>query len=235
VPTVVTTRDEVHFPKTATIRPAIYDIPATDPEITRFFPMPPPPGATRPILSNPTDPPCVAMSCHPSGLTEAVLGGALGNYFDPMSTGASAVFRVVVQQAQAQDDVPPDEAGQEVTGGGFIPVGNDKKARFGFAVKKTSSGTTKGRLVFHNRATGEKVYSEQITSLDINVNTATFTGTGRNASGTRCDFKVTVQDNSKDGKLDTFKIEDDTSNLLPPCAVAGPATLGGGNIVIHNS
>ena len=116
-----------------------------------------------------------------------------------------------------------------------ISSGNNNKATFGFVVKRTSTGTTKGQLDFKNYATGDKVHSEQITSLSITLNSATFTGTGRNASGNRCYFRVTVQDISKDGKADTFKIEGDALNPLPPCASAGPATLSNGNIVINNS
>ena len=234
-PTVTLTADQVRPSRSATIPPATYSVPATDPEITRFFPMPPPAGVTPPAGSNPTDPACVADDCHPSGLTDVAMGGVLGNYLDPMMSGSSAVFRITVQTTRGQDN-PGQGEGAHVTGGGWIPVagagGGDNKATFGFSVK---GGTRlKGHLEFNNHNTGDRVHSDTINSVAITGNTATFTGTGRDKNNQPCDFRVTVQDNSRNGSLDTFQIDDDSSNPLPPCAVAGPSVLGGGNIVIHS-
>jgi streptogramin lyase len=206
--------DSIRTPQQTTIQPTDFPVPAVDPEITRFTPMPAPPAPTG------ND----ALPRNPGGLTDVTQNGVLGAYFDPLFAGNSAVFRVIPQPAPANP--PPGQAAfQKVTGGGWIPADNTR-ATFGFNVqRKQSTDPVQGQLQYVNHANGDNVHSVQITDLQITRPTATFSGTCTNR-GAPCTFKVTVTDGGSAGSADSFSI---TGTGITPAS----GTLRGGNIVIH--
>jgi hypothetical protein len=215
IATTVIVEDEVLEPLQATIVPFQRSVPAVDPEITRFSPMPDPPGAL-PDTQN-----------HPGGLTDVALSnGVFGNYLDPSFGGRSAMFRLAVQTPEHGGGGGHTSGQMKVAGGGWIPVsgGGHKKASFVLNVKQDPGQAATGKLQFNNHATGDKVHGN-VTSLVISGNTATLQGHGTR-NGSPCTFTVQVQDNGKPGTSDTFRI-------TGTCANTSTTTLGGGNINIH--
>jgi Zn-dependent metalloprotease len=131
--------------------------------------------------------------------------------------GETASTERMIEVTQA-----PEPGTQEVTGGGWIPVGGDK-GNFGFNAKR-KSGQVSGHLNYHEGKM--KVQSEGITSLSITGNRATFSGPCKvnKASGFSC--TIDVIDNGEPGSSDFFRIR-----ISDGYDRSG--TLGGGNIKIQ--
>jgi hypothetical protein len=97
---------------------------------------------------------------------------------------------------------------------------------FGFIVqRKDAADPIKGRLNYHNKASGTKIKDSSFTSLAISGNMALIEGTCTN-NGASCTFRVTVTDNGEPGDTDEFTI-----------SISGGGEEGGqmrsGNIQIH--
>jgi hypothetical protein len=132
--------------------------------------------------------------------------------------GETGTAEMMIEVTQA-----PQPGTKKVSGGGWIPVGDDK-ANFGFNAERTSSGQVSGHLTYHESKM--KVKSEGITDLSITGNRATFSGPCQidKASGFIC--TVDVIDNGEPGSSDFFRIR--ISN-----GYDRSGTLGGGNIKIQ--
>ncbi len=140
------------------------------------------------------------------------------------------VADVVVSSAHAdiacQGTPGPGEAGDFVTGGGWITgTRSGAKANFGVA-GGLKNGSLWGHLTYIDHGTGMKVKAHAITRYTVvNSTTRLIEGTG-DADGLNVDFAVTVQDNGEPGTNDTFQIQ--LSN-----GYSAIGTLGGGNIQLH--
>lgn len=128
---------------------------------------------------------------------------------------------------------PPTCNTGKVTGGGWILVCNQQdnpKATFGL-VAMSDGSSTKGSSEHNDHFNGVKLKSTEITSLVINGNTATYTGTAKVNGESGFDFTVTVTDNGEPGNApkgsDTYAIS------IPDIGYSVEGTLGGGNIQIH--
>jgi hypothetical protein len=99
---------------------------------------------------------------------------------------------------------PVATAGCEVEGEGSLST--NRKAIFDFEAKVGSStGLPKGKVVFRDRAAGQRFVSTEILSLSISGTSATIQGHGT-VNGASVDFTLEVADLGRT-RLDSFKIE----------------------------
>jgi hypothetical protein len=122
----------------------------------------------------------------------------------------------------------------KVTGGGEIAVPGGE-ANFGLVAQRESAGTgIKGNIEFQDHAADLNVHSEEILTLAVTGNTATFTGTCTSRVGNdppvACTFSVTVQDVAEPGKgVDGFAI----TISAPAVTYGAGAPILKGNIQLH--
>jgi hypothetical protein len=122
----------------------------------------------------------------------------------------------------------------KVTGGGWIkspltPKKNNDKATFAFEANNVS-GMASGKLEYIDHVSGMNVKGN-VTMLSVNNTTMTaiFSGIAKINDAGDYAYTVTVMDNGKSGKNDTFAI----SISGKPYIASG--VLGGGNILMHDS
>ncbi|HVE65562.1 MAG TPA: post-COAP-1 domain-containing protein [Thermoanaerobaculia bacterium] len=121
-------------------------------------------------------------------------------------------------------DVPPPPGAHEATGGGQISI-DGAKASFGFDAESSLAGSS-GHLTYQDRASGVKVQSESVTSLQVSGNRATIRGSCTVNKVPGFTFTVDVVDDSETGGSDTFRIR--LSN-----GYDRGAPLAGGNIEVE--
>ncbi len=119
---------------------------------------------------------------------------------------------------------PPPPASGTASGGGHIAVGGGR-ANFGFSVERPPGGSVSGHLTYDDRDGHTKVQTEEIDSLTLGGNVATFSGPCmvNKVAGFTC--TVSVVDNGEPGSNDEFSIS--ISN-----GYQAGGTLGGGNIQV---
>lgn len=114
----------------------------------------------------------------------------------------------------------------KATGSGLIADGG--RATFGFiALYPDGKTEPSGNLQYNDHAAGVKVHGN-VESLCVNGNTAIFTGTYKDATGTPVEYTVMAVDNGKPGKNDEFTI-----TLGNGYTKSG--TLKGGNIRVSGT
>jgi hypothetical protein len=115
----------------------------------------------------------------------------------------------------------------KTTGGGEIATvsGPPGFANFGFNAQ--TSGPS-GQFEYVNHAKGLNVHGT-VTSICVNGNNATFSGTCTANGATPCSFTVTVQDNGEPGNgVDTFTI-----NVTGTVMESQTGIIARGNIQVH--
>jgi titin len=123
---------------------------------------------------------------------------------------------------------PPSTEDVKVTGGGSISLTTGGSGTFGLVGKVSSADVPSGNVQYQDHDTGMNVNATTITSVVVTGTHAQMFGKATiNGSGSY-DFVVDVDDIAEPGiNVDTFSIK------LSNGYAAGPATLSGGNIQVH--
>jgi subtilisin family serine protease len=126
--------------------------------------------------------------------------------------------------------------GKVNAGGWFLPDGapvktkNDDRIQFAFHVESATGITPSGQLGYRDRAAGVDVSLVRYTTMAVNGNEVTLTGTAKYASGGTDSFELAARDVGEPGKgRDTVRFR-----LLRPDGYSRSGTLGGGNVQLHS-
>ena len=128
---------------------------------------------------------------------------------------------------------PPTPQCDFVTGGGWITTPMGAKGTFGVG-GGIKNGALWGHLEYQDHGTGMNVHGTSVTDyVIIDMNSREIKGTARVNGVDGFTYIVDVTDNGEPGRMDMFAIKVFGLDPMTPVYVAGPATLGGGNIQLH--
>jgi uncharacterized repeat protein (TIGR01451 family)/CSLREA domain-containing protein len=123
---------------------------------------------------------------------------------------------------------PASTESVKVTGGGFITLTTGGSGSFGLVGMVSNSDVPSGNLEYQDHDTGMNIKSTTITAVVVTGTHARMFGTATVNGAGSFDFVVDVDDLGEPGTgVDTFRIQ------LSNGYTAGPVTLSGGNIQVH--
>jgi hypothetical protein len=123
---------------------------------------------------------------------------------------------------------PASTESVKVTGGGFITLTTGGSGSFGLVGMVSNSDVPSGNLEYQDHDTGMNIKGTTITAVVVTGTHARMFGTATVNGAGSFDFVVDVDDLGEPGTgVDKFRIQ------LSNGYTAGPATLSGGNIQVH--
>jgi subtilisin family serine protease len=152
---------------------------------------------------------------------------------DPFWLASGDDAFVIVVGGGGSPPPPGGSAGKVTAGGWFLPsdaTGTSPAERIHFAFQATSPGgvAPTGELRYRDEAGGLDLTLVAWTTMVVNGNTVTLSGTANDAAGIAVAFFLTVKDVDEPGRgRDTIRLQ------LPDRGYDRGGTLGGGNVQLH--